>query len=153
MDVCRIYRTKAARGAISGYTRHMTTSPPRILIADDDPVGRQIAQHLLEYAGYLVDAVGDGRTALHALSQRRYVLLLLDLKLPDMDGFSVAAAVVEGMWTEQRPWLVAVSALVGEGDEARYRTGGFDACLSKPLRRTSLIACVEAGIAQRPHLL
>jgi CheY-like chemotaxis protein len=131
----------------------MSTSPARILIADDDPVGRQIARALLEHAGYRVDAVDGGLAALEALRQERYALLLLDIKLPDMDGLAVATAVTAELPAGRRPWLVALSALVGAGDEARYRAGGFDACLGKPARRAALIACVEAGIAARPHLL
>jgi CheY-like chemotaxis protein len=131
----------------------MDASPARILIADDDPVGQQITRHLLEHAGYLVDAVDGGRAALEMLRRGSYALLLLDIKLPDMDGFAVAATVAGGVLAGRRPWLVATSALVSEGDEARYLAGGFDACLGKPLRRATLIACVEAGIAARSYLL
>jgi CheY-like chemotaxis protein len=70
-----------------------------------------------------------------------------------MDGLAVAAAVAEELSADRRPYVVALSALVGPGDEARYRANGFDACLGKPVRRAALIACVEAGIAARPHLL
>ncbi|MEI8306852.1 MAG: response regulator [Chloroflexales bacterium] len=131
----------------------MTTYPPHILIADDDVVGRQIARHMLEHAGYQVDVVDDGRAALEALHQGSYVVLLLDIKLPDIDGFAVAATVAKGLPPGRQPWLVATSALVREGDEPRYQADGFDTCLGKPLRRATLIACVEAGIAQRAHLL
>ncbi|MEI7644375.1 MAG: response regulator [Chloroflexales bacterium] len=129
------------------------TDASRILIVDDDPVARQIARHLLEHAGYVVDAVDAGATALEALRRERYVLLLLDIKLPDMDGFAVAVAVAAVLPVGHRPWIVAASALADVGDEPRYLAAGFDACLGKPLRRASLIACVEAGIAQRAHLL
>jgi CheY-like chemotaxis protein len=131
----------------------MHAPPPRILIADDDPVGRQLVRHLLEHAGYLVDAVDGGRAVLEALRRGGYALLLLDIKLPDMDGFAVAAALAEDLPAGRRPWVVAASALVSEGDEPRYLAAGFDACLGKPVRRATLLACVEQGIAARSHLL
>lgn len=124
----------------------------RILIADDDPVSQEILGVLLRYAGYSVDIVADGSAALEAVRQGTYALVLLDIKLPSMNGCAVATAIINEVPISRRPWIVAISALMNV-DEAHYQPCGFDACLTKPVRRTSLIACIEKGIAGRLHLL
>src|SRR5438128_2401292 len=63
----------------------------RLLLCDDAPVERMALGHMLRRAGYEVDEAGDGESALHHLQHRQVDLLLLDLNLPEMDGFGVLA--------------------------------------------------------------
>ena len=62
---------------------------PRLLIADDSPIERLALAHYLRSAGYLVDEAGDGAATLFFLKNRPVDLLLLDLQMPDVDGFDV----------------------------------------------------------------
>jgi DNA-binding response OmpR family regulator len=62
---------------------------PRLLICDDSPVERLALAHYLRGAGYNVDEAGDGQSALHHLKHRKVDLVLLDLHMPDIDGFDV----------------------------------------------------------------
>jgi CheY-like chemotaxis protein len=62
---------------------------PRLLICDDSPVERLALAHYLRGAGYNVDEAGDGQSALHHLKHRIVDLVLLDLHMPDIDGFDV----------------------------------------------------------------
>src|SRR5258707_1327817 len=61
----------------------------RLLLCDDSPVERMALGHMLRTAGYEVDEAGDGESALHHLQHRQVDLLLLDLNMPEMDGFGV----------------------------------------------------------------
>ena len=72
--------------------RAVTAEPsggPRLLIVDDSPVERMALAHLLRRSGYRVDEAADGESALGHLKLRPVDLLLLDLNLPDVDGFGV----------------------------------------------------------------
>src|SRR2546421_12568084 len=63
----------------------------RLLLCDDSPVERMALAHLLRREGYEVDEAADGESALHHLKYRPIDLLLLDLNLPELDGFGVLA--------------------------------------------------------------
>ena len=62
---------------------------PRLLLCDDSPVERLALAHYLRGAGYNVDEAGDGQSALQHLKHRKVDLVLLDLQMPDIDGFDV----------------------------------------------------------------
>ena len=64
-------------------------SGPRLLLCDDSPVERLALAHYLRAQGYKVDEAGDGQSALYVLRHRRVDLLLLDLQMPEVDGFDV----------------------------------------------------------------
>jgi CheY-like chemotaxis protein len=62
---------------------------PRLLLCDDSPIERLALAHFLRAAGYKVDEAGDGKSALDYLKNRKVDLLLLDLEMPEVDGFDV----------------------------------------------------------------
>ncbi len=62
---------------------------PRLLLCDDSPVERLALAHYLRREGYIVDEAGDGESALAQIKARPVDLLLLDLEMPDVDGFDV----------------------------------------------------------------
>ena len=68
---------------------------PRLLLCDDSPIERLALAHYLRSSGYLVDEAGDGKSALQFLKHRKIDLLLLDLQMPDIDGFDVLNYVTE----------------------------------------------------------
>jgi DNA-binding NarL/FixJ family response regulator len=77
-----------------GENRRM---PPTVLIVDDHPSFRAIARRLLEADGYdVVGEAADGRSALEAVRELRPEIVLLDVQLPDLDGFDVAARLTNG---------------------------------------------------------
>jgi CheY-like chemotaxis protein len=68
---------------------------PRLLLCDDSPVERLALGHYLRSSGYTVDEAGDGQSALQFLKNRQIDLLLLDLQMPEVDGFDVLNYVAE----------------------------------------------------------
>ena len=104
----------------------------RILLVDDNVDAVQATALVLSGWGHQVRIAADGGTALFAARAWRPEVLLLDIGLPGMDGFAVAAAL------RQEPAvgacrIIAVSALHREGDDARLAALGVDQFLTKPV--------------------
>lgn len=108
-----------------------------ILVVEDDLANRDLMIIFLQVRGYSAEAVPDGKRALKILRKRQPTMALVDLRLPEMDGFELARVAREESAIAHIP-LIAISAhrlLRGE-DEAREQ--GFDGYLAKPLHFPSL---------------
>jgi PAS domain S-box-containing protein len=103
----------------------------RILVADDDPVNREVATALLQDAGLGADAVGDGLAALEAVQRRRYDLVLIDLHMPGLDGLE-ATRRIRALPGPRLP-VVALTASAFAEDRAACLAAGMDDFLAKPV--------------------
>ena len=125
-----------------------TTRRLHILLAEDNPVNRLIAVRFLEKQGHNVAVACDGRQALDALIREPFDLALLDIQMPELDGFEVAAAVrVREEGTGRRLPLVAVTAHAMQGDRERCFEAGMDGYLSKPLQFDLLAQAIADVLA------
>ena len=116
----------------------------RILIAEDNIVNQRVAAGLLTKRGHQVTVVGNGREALAALQAGAFELVLMDVQMPDMDGFEATAAIRD--WeraTGRHVRIVAMTAHAMKGDKERCLAAGMDGYLSKPIDQRSLYALVE----------
>jgi CheY-like chemotaxis protein len=115
----------------------------RVLVADDNPVNRLVATRMLETQGYAVSVAGDGRQALNALEQERFDVVLLDVQMPELDGFEVAASIraLELGTTDRLP-LIAVTAHAMKGDQERCLAAGMDGYLAKPIQKDQLLQVI-----------
>ena len=116
-----------------------TTGRLRILLAEDNAVNRLVAVRLLERQGHSVAVACDGRQAVDALEREQFDLALLDVQMPELDGFEVAAAVrarEEG--TGRRLPLVALTAHAMQGDRERCLDAGMDDYVTKPIQMERL---------------
>jgi len=116
----------------------------RILVAEDNIVNQRVAAGLLTRRGHAVTVVGNGREALDALRREAFDLVLMDVQMPDMDGFEATAAIRE--WERQtgaRIRIVAMTAHAMAGDRERCLAAGMDGYLSKPIDQRALYAVVE----------
>jgi CheY-like chemotaxis protein/HPt (histidine-containing phosphotransfer) domain-containing protein len=109
----------------------------RILVADDNPVNRQIAQRLLEKLGAAADAAADGRQAVEMHVARRYDLILMDCEMPDTDGYQ-ATALLRSLETGGRTPVIALTASTAQDERARCLDAGMDDFLAKPIRAQTL---------------
>jgi PAS domain S-box-containing protein len=125
--------------------------PLRILVAEDNELNQQVVQHLLARRGHTVQVAKDGREALGALDEGRFDLLLLDVHMPELDGFQVIEELrrrEEG--TGRHLPVVALTARSMKGDRERCLAAGMDDYLGKPIRRKELFATIERVLAGRP---
>jgi len=144
-------RRPAPRGSA---VRHAIPEPPtiarRVLIAEDNPVNQKLAVKLLEKAGYRTMVVANGREALSALEKEAFDLVLMDVQMPEMDGFEATAAIREREnGTGVHLPVVALTAHAIKGDEERCRAAGMDAYLPKPIRARQLYDLLET-LSQAP---
>lgn len=109
-----------------------------ILIAEDNPTNRELLRELLEIRGYTVAEARDGQEALAMVEQTLPDILLLDIGMPQLDGFAVVRKLRENPRFISLP-VVAVTAYAMQGDREKIMTSGFDGYLSKPVNSGSLV--------------
>jgi CheY-like chemotaxis protein len=115
----------------------------RVLLVEDDADLQLLTGRILERAGYRVDVVGDGRDAVDAARRERYDLVLMDSRLPGLDGFQAARAIRAGEdSTGVRVPIIALTANAMAGDRQRCLEVGMDAVLQKPVKPDRLLAAV-----------
>jgi DNA-binding response OmpR family regulator len=120
--------------------------PASVLVVDDDPDVRALVSTLLGRAGYLVAEAPDGRAALKALYGQRPDLVVLDVNMPDLDGWATLERIRE---LSDVP-VVMLSARGEELEKVRALRAGADDYVSKPFGRQELLARVETVLRRAP---
>jgi CheY-like chemotaxis protein len=114
----------------------------RILLVEDNSVNQEVARAMLEQFGCSVEVAGNGFEALEATGRTRYDLVLMDCRMPEMDGFEATRRIRarETASTTRTPRLpiVALTAHVLESDRQSCLAAGMDDYLSKPFTRLQL---------------
>ena len=113
----------------------------RILLADDNDFNRQVGRELVELTGAVVDTVDDGAQAVAAVAAGSYDLVLMDLQMPVMDGYTAARII-----RESRPALpvIALTAHAMIEEKARVLDSGMNDIVTKPILPEALYAALAA---------
>jgi CheY-like chemotaxis protein len=122
----------------------------RVLLAEDNPINALLARTLLARAGCSVVVAHDGEDAVAAAAAATYDLILLDIRMPRLDGFEAAQRIRAGKGPSASAPIVALTADAGDEERARARQAGMDDFLTKPLDAARLIA-VAGRFTQRPN--
>ena len=125
----------AIAGGKSSETETPETGSGHILIADDNPINGLIARRALESSGFAVTVASTGREALDAVEQISPDLILMDLRMPIMDGFEATKRLRAN---GSRISVIAVSAEINPEIEKRARLAGADGVAAKPLEAEAL---------------
>jgi signal transduction histidine kinase/DNA-binding response OmpR family regulator len=128
-------------------TRHL-----RILLAEDNPVNQRVATLLLRREGHAVTGVTNGREALAALARESYDLVLMDVQMPEMDGYETTRAIrKKETGSGIHIPVIALTAHAMKGDRAICHAAGMDDYLSKPIE-TGELRSVLARWGNPPEL-
>jgi signal transduction histidine kinase/CheY-like chemotaxis protein/HPt (histidine-containing phosphotransfer) domain-containing protein len=106
----------------------------RVLVAEDNVVNQRVTRAFLERLGCTVDVVGDGRAAVAACERAAYDAVLMDLQMPDLDGFEATALIRAGAGPSARAPILALTAATREQERQRCLAVGMNDVLRKPLR-------------------
>jgi PAS domain S-box-containing protein len=116
----------------------------RVLVAEDNVVNQRIAQALLTKRGHAVTVVNTGREAVDAMERESFDVVLMDVQMPEMDGFEATAAIrAREREDGTRVRIVAMTAHAMHGDRERCLAAGMDDYLSKPIDPQTLFDLVE----------
>ena len=106
----------------------------KVLVVDDSPVNQDVACGLLEFMGYSVDVADNGREAVDAVSTGRFDVVLMDIEMPEMDGFEATSVIRQQESKAKRHIpVIAMSAHIAESIEEMGREAGMDHFVSKPI--------------------
>jgi signal transduction histidine kinase/DNA-binding NarL/FixJ family response regulator len=125
----------------------------RVLLVEDNPINRKLAQCVLERAGHGVETADSGTAALSALERDRFDLVLMDVQMPGMDGVEATAKIREReKATGGHIPILALTAHAMPGDRTRCLSAGMDAYLVKPIQPRLLLEAVgQLEIGSRAH--
>jgi CheY-like chemotaxis protein len=117
--------------------------PLRVLLAEDSLVNQKLAVGLLEKYGHHVVLASDGREAIAALQAHQFDLVLMDVQMPEMDGFEATAAIrAKEKQTGAHIPIIAMTAHAMKGDRERCLEAGMDAYVPKPIRARQLFETI-----------
>jgi CheY-like chemotaxis protein len=116
----------------------------RILLAEDNHVNQILAVRLLERRGHRVVVAQNGREAVEFLEKDQFDLVLMDVQMPEMDGFEATAAIRQKEeQSGRRTRILAMTARAMKGDEERCLAAGMDGYIAKPIHAEELYRLLE----------
>ena len=134
-------------GSAEVITRHTiaeSRASLRVLLAEDNPVNQQVAVAILVKRGHEVHVASNGREALHAVEERDYDVVLMDIQMPEMDGFEATHAIRALPKGKDLP-IIGLTAHALSGERERCLSHGMTDYLAKPFKAHELFALVEGS--------
>jgi PAS domain S-box-containing protein len=111
----------------------------RLLVAEDNPSNQKVLVEMLKRLGYKPDVAADGLEVLQALERQHYDMVLMDIRMPEMDGIT-ATREIRKKWPEKGPKIIAITAFALKGDREKCLEAGMDDYISKPIQKKTLEA-------------
>jgi signal transduction histidine kinase/HD-like signal output (HDOD) protein len=118
--------------------------PLNILLAEDNPVNQRVASRTLEKRGHTVRVARNGREAVEAWQGQRFDVVLMDVQMPELDGFEATAAIRACEGAGRRTPIIAMTAHAMKGDRERCLAAGMDGYVTKPFQVEALFRALEA---------
>ena len=116
----------------------------RILLAEDNAVNQMVMLKMLSRLGYQADVAANGKEVLRSFELQPYDLILMDVQMPEMDGFEAARAIRKLWASADQPKIIAITAYALEGDREKCLAAGMDEYISKPVKLEELRAVLES---------
>ena len=148
----------------SASAEPMAPAPARILLVDDDPINQTVARGLLRRHGFEAELAANGKEALEKLAGRRFDLVLLDLQMPELDGYQTATIIRQneskcasapsagenaGARHSRHIPIIALTTASAPGTREKCLAAGMDDYLTKPIIARELFAAIEKYLGPR----
>jgi signal transduction histidine kinase/HD-like signal output (HDOD) protein len=117
----------------------------RILLAEDNPVNQRVAVRTLEKRGHTVRVACNGREAVEAWQGQRFDVVLMDVQMPEVDGFEATATIRAREGAGRRTPIIAMTAHAMKGDRERCLAAGMDGYVTKPFEVEALFRALETA--------
>uniref|UniRef100_UPI0040491F63 response regulator n=1 Tax=Cephaloticoccus sp. TaxID=1985742 RepID=UPI0040491F63 len=117
--------------------------PLDILLVEDNAVNQKVALRFLERMGYRADAVGNGIEAVTSVESRFFHLMLMDIQMPEMDGFEASRQIRRRLPADRQPKIIALTANAMQGDRELCLAAGMDDYISKPVKLHEIDAAIR----------
>ncbi|HCR1668361.1 TPA: response regulator [Pseudomonas aeruginosa] len=122
-----------------------------ILLVEDNPVNQTVIEAMLRSLGYRVTLVADGIQAVRSAERQRYDAILMDCRLPVLDGYS-ATREIRAQENGRRVPIIALTANALQGDRENCLQAGMNDYLAKPFKRAELQRILQRWIGSQPEL-
>jgi PAS domain S-box-containing protein len=149
--IAAVISGKKKEGEEEIITRHTLTDRKfrniHILLVEDNPVNQKVAATILTKAGYHVDVADNGLIALEKIKQNKYHVVLMDVQMPEMDGFEATKEIrkiEEG--TDKHLTIIAMTAHTLKGDKEKCLAAGMDDYISKPIEPQEMLDKISEWI-------
>ncbi len=115
----------------------------RILLVEDNPTNQKVVKNAVKKAGYPIDIVDNGKKVAGALSKADYDLILMDVQMPEMDGFETTKKIRREEGEKKHVPIIAMTAYAMKGDREKCLEAGMDDYISKPIDLQKLLKVIE----------
>lgn len=121
----------------------------RVLLAEDEVISRTVVSEILRTVGIEVVAVGNGREAVDAVARERFDLVLMDVVMPELNGYDATREIRARIGPEELP-ILAMTAYAGDDDRQQMRESGMNDHIAKPVDLDSLLTVLVRWIGKDP---
>jgi len=119
----------------------------RVLLAEDNEINQRVALYRLRMLEHHVDLAINGVEALKLLDQREYDVVLMDIHMPDLDGYATTAEIRRREGNRRHTWIIAMTANALPEDREKCLSAGMDDYLAKPVQAPALVRALEKCIS------
>lgn len=140
-----VFSKQSPRETTQHEAEKVPDKPARILLAEDNASSQKVAVSMLKRLGYRPDIAANGLEALQALERQQYDVVLMDVRMPEMDGLE-ATRIIRQRWPNNGPKIIAITAYALEGDKELCLEAGMDDYIPKPMKMEDLKAALERTI-------
>lgn len=145
-------KTDAAVAAAAAPKAIIVDRALKILIADDSPDNRALVAAYLKKTPYLLDQVENGRQAINTIKTGRYDLVLMDIQMPEVDGYAATRAIRQ--WQSERGLprtpIIALTASALDDAFRKTKEAGCDAHVVKPVKKATLLQAISDAVTSEP---
>lgn len=127
-------------------TEQLLQKPPKVLLADDDPISQLSTRRLLEKYGSSVKVVENGRDAISEFEKEYFDLLLMDVEMPVLDGVEATKQIRSSQSKFKNIPIIALTAYAMTGDQEKFLEAGMDDYIAKPVDKDELMKVVERNV-------